>query len=71
MRIQVNCRDGEDPRSFYLGGRKLHIVRVLERSAEDSHRRFRVRVVDGREFVLRQDRTSGEWTLGEVASHKS
>lgn len=71
MRIQVNCRDAEDPGSFYLGGRKLHIVRVLERSSDDSQRRFRVKVVDGREFVLRLDRRSGEWTLAGVHEHSA
>jgi len=67
MRIQVNCRDGADPSSFWLGEKKLHVLRVLERTAEDDQRRFRVKVADGREFVLRQHLASGEWTLAGVA----
>ncbi|HEX6319158.1 MAG TPA: hypothetical protein VFZ84_09795 [Burkholderiales bacterium] len=67
MRIQVNCRDGADPSSFWLGEKKLHVLRVLERTAEDDQRRLRVRVADGREFVLRQHLESGEWTLAGVA----
>lgn len=67
MRIQVNCRDGADPSSFWLAGKKLHVLRVLERIAEDEQRRFRVKVADGREFVLLHDVASGAWTLAGVA----
>jgi hypothetical protein len=66
MRIQVDCRDREDPRAFYLGTRRLHIVRVLERIAQDSTRRFRVRVEDGRVFDLIHDTAAGEWHLASV-----
>jgi hypothetical protein len=66
MRIQVNCRDGADPASFWLAGKKLHVLRVLERTAEDHQRRLRVKVADGREFVLRQHLVTGEWTLARV-----
>lgn len=69
MKIQVSCRDGADPAWFYLAGKKLHIMRVLERAAEDSQRRFRVRVADGREFVLRQDLATREWRLARVEPH--
>ena len=65
MRIQVDCSNG-DPRAFFLGERRLHVTQVLERAAEDSQRRFRVRVADGREFILRHDRASGEWRLAGV-----
>jgi hypothetical protein len=41
-------------------------MRVLERVAEDSQRRWRVRVDDGREFVLRHDLQSGHWRLARV-----
>jgi len=67
VRIQVNCRDGADPSSFWLAGKKLHVLRVLERAAEAGQRRFRVKVADGREFVLLQDVASGEWALAGVA----
>jgi hypothetical protein len=68
MRIQVDCRDREDPRAFYLGTRRLHIVRVLERSTQDAIRRFRVRVEDGRIFDLLHDAASGEWRLARAAA---
>jgi hypothetical protein len=68
MRIQVDCRDGDDPRAFYLGTRRLHIVQVLERIAEDSTRRFKVRIDDGRVFVLVRDTATGEWELRSVGA---
>lgn len=68
MRVQVHCRNGDDPRAFYLGTQRLHVMRVLERTAEDSTRRFKVRVHDGRVFVLCKDTAKGEWQLAGVAS---
>jgi hypothetical protein len=70
MRIQVDCRDHEDPRAFQLGARRLHIVRVLARSSEDSVRRFRVRVEDGRIFELVHDAVSGDWHLASVGGFR-
>lgn len=66
MKIQVQCRQGGDPRTFLVGARRLQVMRVLERVAENSLRRFRVRVFDGREFVLRHDLHTGDWRLGSV-----
>lgn len=66
MKIQVQCRHGGDPRTFLVGARRLQVMRVLERVAENSLRRFRVRVFDGREFVLRHDLHTGDWRLGSV-----
>jgi hypothetical protein len=68
MRIQVECRDADDPRAFYLGTRRLHIVRVLERTAENATRRFKVRVEDGRVFTLVHDTAKGEWQLAAVGA---
>jgi hypothetical protein len=39
---------------------------VLEHASEDSERRWRVRVADGREFVLRHDVHTGDWRLARV-----
>ena len=68
MRVQVHCRNGDDPRAFYVGTQRLDIMRVLERSAEDSTQRFKVRVHDGRVFTLSRDAAKGEWRLASVAS---
>ena len=70
MRIQVQCRRGGEPRSFLLGARSLHVISVLERSAEDSAQRFRLLVADGREFVLRHDPSTGDWQLAQVLGRR-
>jgi hypothetical protein len=67
MRIQVDCAGTPDPHSLFLGARRLHVMRVLERGATNADRKFRVRVADGRELVLLHDTRSGEWQLIRVA----
>ena len=62
----MECREGTDPRAFFVGERRLHVMRVLERGAQDSHRTFRVRVADGREFVLIHDLDTEEWQIARV-----
>jgi hypothetical protein len=71
VKIQVQCRRGGDPRLFLVGARWLQVMRVLERAAENSMRRFRVRVADGREFVLRHDPESGDWRLAGVQPRRA
>lgn len=56
---------------FRVGARWLHVMRVLERAAENSLCRFRVRIADGREFVLRQDLHSGDWRLSRVSARRA
>ena len=70
MKIQVHCGRGGDPRVFLLGTHWLHVLRVLERAAENSQRRWRVRVDDGREFVLRHYPQSGDWRLAGVHARR-
>jgi hypothetical protein len=66
MKVQVRCRSGGDPaRSSSVCSGCTSCV-FFERAAEDSQRRFRVRVVDGREFVLRRDLETGSWRLARV-----
>jgi hypothetical protein len=70
MRICVLSRTGrsgkDDPRAFHLGTHRLSVVAVLEQWTEAEHRYFKVRVEDGRRFVLRHDPATGAWEL-EVA----
>jgi hypothetical protein len=66
VKIQVHCRRGGEPRMLLLGARWLHVRRVLERVTENSLRRWRIRVNDGREFVLRHDLHSDDWRLARV-----
>jgi len=71
VKVQVHCRRGGDPRTFLIGARWLHVMRVLEHAGEDSERRWRVRVADGREFVLRHDPDSGDWRLARVHARRA
>ena len=66
MKIQVQCRRDGEPRTFLLGARWLYVISVLDRVADNSMRRFRLLVADGREFVLRHDPHSGDWQLARV-----
>ncbi len=71
VKIQVHCRPSGDPRTFLVGARWLQVMRVLDRAAENSLHRFRVRVLDGREFVLRHDLDSGDWRLAQVSARRA
>jgi hypothetical protein len=55
-----------DPQVFHLGSRRLPVVAVLEQWTEAQHRYFKVRVDDGRRFVLRHDPVTGAWELAAV-----
>ncbi|MBV8033150.1 MAG: hypothetical protein JO035_16680 [Betaproteobacteria bacterium] len=51
------------PRSFRLGGQPVGVAAVLEKWESPGHRHFRVRDLDGRQFVLRHCLESGCWEL--------
>lgn len=67
MKICVLSRTGRggqyDPQVFHLGQRRLPVVAVLEQWTEAPYRYFKVRVDDGRRFVLRHDPDTGAWEL--------
>jgi hypothetical protein len=67
MRICVLSRAGRGgdygPHVFHLGQRRLPVVAVLEQWTEAQHRYFKVKVEDGRRFVLRHDPGTGAWEL--------
>jgi hypothetical protein len=67
MSITVECHAGyrgdEEPRAFVLGSRRFAVLEVLDRWIDPAHRYFKVRVDDGRQFILRHDSNSGEWDL--------
>ncbi|HEY2337153.1 MAG TPA: hypothetical protein VGI18_07305 [Burkholderiales bacterium] len=70
MKICV-CGGGEQPRVFYLGGRRLPVVAVLGAWADGGARCYEVSVEDGRRFVLRHDSATGRWELTAVYSATS
>jgi len=67
MKICVLSRTGRggqyDPHVFHLGQCRLPVVAVLDQWTEAQHRFFKVRVADGRCFVLRHDAATGAWEL--------
>ena len=67
MKICVLSRAGRggpnDPLVFHLGSRRHPVVAVLEQWTEAQYQYFKVRVGDGRRFVLRHDASTGCWEL--------
>jgi hypothetical protein len=67
MKICVLSRTGRGgnygPLVFHLGSRRHPVVAVLAQWTEGQYRYFKVRVEDGRRFVLRHDPTTGAWEL--------
>jgi hypothetical protein len=70
MKIRVECYAGyrgeEEPRGFTLGERRFAVVEILDRWLDPAHRYFKVRVDDGRRFILRHDSASGDWELAAM-----
>lgn len=70
MKICVTSNRGprgeETPWAFYVGGRRLRVVEVLERWNDTLHRYFEVCVDDGRRFVLRLEPAARVWELVAV-----
>jgi len=70
MRICVHCNRGprgeETPCAFYLGGRRLPVLALLERWSDSTHLYYEVMVDDGRRFVLRLQPTLRSWELAAV-----
>ena len=69
IHVQSHRAHGEDvPRGIRLGERFLPVHRVADRWKEGESRYFRVTVLDGRTFVLRQDMLTGRWKLARAAA---
>lgn len=74
MNIRVECHAGyrgeEEPRAFTLGERRFAVLEILDRWLDPEHRYFKVRVDDGRMFVLRHDTSSGQWELAALVGDR-
>ncbi len=70
MKICVHSNRGprgeETPSAFYLGGRRLPVMAVLERWNDATHSFYEVMVDDGRRFVLRLQPGTHSWELAAV-----
>ena len=64
---EVVCHSGyaadEEPRAVVTSGRRLEVTIVERRWREPDARFFVVRTSDGARHVLRQNVTSGDWTM--------
>ena len=59
-------RGEETPCAFYVGGRRLQVVSVLDRWTDSLHRYFELCVDDGRRFILRFEPAGRAWELAAV-----
>ncbi|HSN21805.1 MAG TPA: hypothetical protein VLS49_14085 [Usitatibacter sp.] len=70
MDIRVECYAGhrgeQEPLAFTLGETRLPVAEILDRWIAPDHRYFKVRVEDGRVFVVRYDVPSGNWELAAL-----
>ena len=70
MNIAVECYAGhrgeEEPRAFTLGTTRFEVQAIEDRWLHPEHRYFKVRVEDGRRFVLRHDGLSDAWELAAL-----
>jgi hypothetical protein len=70
MKICVHSNRGmrgeETPCAFYLGGRRLPVLAVIERWQDTAHHFYEVMVDDGRRFVLRFEPGLRSWELAAV-----
>ena len=46
-----------------LGDRRIDVVEVIDQWLAPDHRYFKVRGDDGDTYIVRQDSSSGAWTL--------
>jgi hypothetical protein len=77
MKISVECyagyRGDQEPRAFQLGDSRFDVIELLDRWLDPAHRYFKVKVTDGRVFILRHDAASSDWELAGLvgtASHE-
>lgn len=75
MKISVECyagyRGDQEPRAFRLGRHRFEVVDLLDRWLDPAHRYFKVKVTDGRVFILRHDVGSGDWELAGLVGSES
>jgi hypothetical protein len=67
VKIRVRCYEGykgeETPREFFLDERRIEVAEVLDRWRGEDHEYFKLTGSDGNRYILRRDRTRGEWEI--------
>jgi len=71
-KIRVLCCEGyraeETPRAFLLGGRRVEVVRVLDRWRGEDREYVKLDGSDGARYILRYDRAKDEWEIQMMES---
>jgi len=72
IHIGVECyagyRGDETPRALILGERRVEVMEIVDRWLAPDHRYFKVSGSDGDIYIVRQDSSTGEWTLSVFRS---
>lgn len=53
----------ERPRTFHIGKKALNVEEVLDRWYGEGEDYFKLRADDGCNYILKHDRSTGEWEL--------
>lgn len=57
-------RGEQEPRSFWLGERKMEVVTLEDRWLAPNHRYFKCKAQDGNFYILHHNETTETWELG-------
>jgi hypothetical protein len=67
MKLKVECYAGhrgeEEPRVFFLDGRRVAVIAVVDRWLSPNYRYFKVQADDGGIYILRYDESTDQWDL--------
>jgi hypothetical protein len=67
VEVRVDCYAGykadEAPLRFWLGERKIEVVRIIDRWIGPDHQYFKVEGDDGAAYILRRDIPEDTWSL--------
>ncbi len=67
MQIEVECYAGyrgeETPRRLRIGGRRLEVLKILDRWLAPNHRYFKLQTSDGSTWIIRHDPAHDAWEL--------
>ena len=75
MNLKVECYSGyrgeETPRCFWMGDRKIKVVKVIDRWLSPDHRYFKILGDDQSIYILRHETKLWEWELAFFSQAES
>lgn len=67
MRIKVECYAGyrgeETPRWVHIGEGRWKVIEILDRWLAPQHRYFKLKTIDGSQWIIRHDNLTDQWEL--------